>query len=241
MLLTLWRTTPPSVDGHYDARMTDGTTSRVPEVVAALTAVIGVIFLELILFEPERVREEAADVVTLCAFGGLGAAVFKARLHSVWASDEAASAVVGFSAGLAVLHATRMDAISGFWIHWLGITKWTLGISAILAALTVVAVFVIAEIAQKIITALDSSRLRVSVGLVADGLVVLTVAAIVVLVQAVWVQFQSVWSNSTLTRSVAVALVFTFAALGIVAVASRLAYVVLNTLFDPRRRPLRGS
>src|SRR5215813_15443662 len=106
----------------YDHTMAgDKYTERLAEESAALFTLL--IAVEALLFNADRVRDDGADVVTLAAFGGLAAAVLRDRLP--WGGREAASATLGFIAGLAVFHGTKNDVeASGLAGIALSVSQW---------------------------------------------------------------------------------------------------------------------
>jgi hypothetical protein len=86
--------------------------NRFPEVGTALAVLATLVLIELLLFEPTRVQDDAADLVGLCGFGGLAAVALRTTWKGL-AGRIAASTPLGVVAGLTVLHGGRPSGGSG--------------------------------------------------------------------------------------------------------------------------------
>ena len=95
--------------------------NRVPEVAAALAALVFLVAAELVLFATDRVSQDAVDLVTLCAFGGVAAAALRGVRFPV--GQGLSSLAIGVVAALAILHGARTDAGVGPLAPALGAAK----------------------------------------------------------------------------------------------------------------------
>jgi len=194
----------------------DKYTERLAEVSAALFTLL--IAVEALLFNADRVRDDGADVVTLAAFGGLAAAVLRDRLP--WGGREAASATLGFIAGLAVFHGTRGDiAATRAATSALSVSQWTIDRSLGVAALTGVVIALGAEVVQGGVQAAlqKLGRREVLVALAVGGIVLglVVVGVVLTLADAALAAFlaRKFHISSFLTVIIALAIPFLFAIL----------------------------
>jgi hypothetical protein len=80
---------------------------RITEAIAGVTALVFLLLGEWLLFGLDRLSEDAADIVGICAFGGLLIAVLRDGLGRKGVGPEAASLVLGTIVALAILHGSR--------------------------------------------------------------------------------------------------------------------------------------